>query len=76
MEVIFGKLWLMLFCGIILSPMLYKILSEDLRFLNVRVLSILSVFVASLTDIAYMSAIILSFPNLLCDLLLGSFFSM
>lgn len=71
MEVIFGKLWLMLFCGIILSPMLYKILSEDLRFLNVRVLSILSVFVASLTDIAYMSAIILSFPNFLCDLLLG-----
>lgn len=51
MEVIFGKLWLLLFSAIILCPMLYKILSEDSRILNVRVVTILSVFAVSITDI-------------------------
>lgn len=52
MDVILGKIWLVIFNSMILLPMLYSVMKTEKRFANIHVISILTVFVTQATDIA------------------------
>ena len=52
MDIILGKIWLVIFNSMILLPMLYSVIKTEKRFVNIHVISILTVFVTQATDIA------------------------
>ena len=52
MDIILGKIWLVIFNSMILLQMLYSVIKTEKRFVNIHVISILTVFVTQATDIA------------------------
>src|SRR5574344_61448 len=50
MDILLGKLWLLFFCALFLSPILYSIIKADKRYFSIQILSIGAILLTQLTD--------------------------